>query len=225
MYIKAVNYQCGSSGLAASHVTGTIDPSFLTDLGLNPLNITSEDLNLINVTADEANIMCVALQHTTIYVELGDVIRPIYVAESNLFLYGSKTIASDPKLDPESRLIELKQSITYPIECNCVCCTEYHTYPEYLQRLILLCRELDTTEEEIKDQNGAQAIAGLVEFAIHKSMLKGLESQLKAVNLEVAFTMMTEKHAQQITRTYCARPDLIVKKGTIKHRTYWQLGR
>ena len=43
-------------------------------------------------------------------------------------------------------------------------------------------------------------------------MLKGLESQLKAVHLEVAFTMMTEKNAQQITRTYCARPDLIVKK-------------
>ena len=157
--------------MAASHVTGTIDPSFLADLGLNPLNILTEDLNLINVTADEAKIICMALQHATIYVEFGDVIRPIYIAKSNLFLYGSKTIASDPNLDPGSRLIELKQSITDPIECNCVCCTDYHTYSESLQRMILLCRELDTTEEEIKDQNGPQVIAGLVEFAIHKSML------------------------------------------------------
>ena len=60
--------------------------------------------------------------------------------------------------------------------------------------------------KDIRDQNGQQVIASLIQFAVHKSMLKGVDCQIKAINLEVAFTMLSEKNTEQITCTYCATP-------------------
>ena len=138
---------------------------------------------------EEANLICLALQHITVYVPFGEVIRPIYLAKSSLMGHVSSDIALDPNINPQTKLLKLKKLVKLRVLCSCMRCTHFTTYSKDIRKINFNCQELDTSEQAIKDQNGSQVLAGLMEFAPTRSKINNIHCKVKSVNLEVAFNM------------------------------------
>ena len=178
-------------------------------LGFNPLNISEEDMEEIEISDEEAKFICLALQHVTVYVPFGEVIRPNYLSKFSLINHVSSDTTFDPDIITKHQILKLKKMVKSRVSCSCTCCINFTTYPDDLQRIIFNCRELDTSEQAIKDQNGSQVLAGLMEFAPTRSKINNIHCKVKSVNLEVAFNMLTETGA---TYSYCAIPDFLARK-------------
>ena len=96
----------------------------------------------VEVSDEEANLICLALQHITVYVPFGEVIRPIYLAKSSLMAHVSSDIALDPNINPQTKLLKLKELVKSRVSCSCMCCTHFTTYSKDIRKINFNCQEL-----------------------------------------------------------------------------------